>query len=274
MSSAAGRMAILSTLLFAAPGNALEVPPGSVVRWVGEGVTRCGEGGGRWTALDGVCYFPIDLLKSPGPVELRRERAGSWETVTVRVSDYPYPVQEITLQDETRVHLSSDDLARVQRENAAIGRLWSLTGPRRFRLPLGSPLADRPEGGRFGSRRIFNGEPRSPHSGADYAAQKGTPVLAVADGEVVLADEHFFAGNSVFVHHGDGLISMYFHLDRIDVKEGDQVERGQPVGLVGSTGRATGPHLHVGIRWRGRRVDPELLFGDPQALPEPAASAR
>ena len=92
-------------------------------------------------------------------------------------------------------------------------------------------------------------------------------MLAVADGTVVLAAEHFFSGNSVFVDHGDGLISMYFHFSKIGVKAGQQVKRGEELGRVGSTGRASGPHLHLGVRWHGARVDPEQLLTAPLSFP-------
>jgi murein DD-endopeptidase MepM/ murein hydrolase activator NlpD len=187
--------------------------------------------------------------------------------VSIRVGTYPYPVQTLTLPKE-KVDLSPEDLARVRRESQEIGRLWGRMAERRFALPLHPPLAPLPEGGRFGSRRVINGQPRSPHSGADYSAKAGEPILAVADGEVALADEHFFAGNSVFVDHGDGLISMYFHMSRILVQEGEIVRRGQVIGEVGATGRVTGPHLHFGLRWHGARIDPALLLGDPGGLPE------
>ncbi len=126
-----------------------------------------------------------------------------------------------------------------------------------------------PEGGRFGARRFFNGQPRSPHSGADYAAAEGTPVRAVAAGTVVLADDLFFSGRSLFVDHGDGLISMYFHLSEALPGEGEEVRRGETIGRVGQTGRATGPHLHFGVRWRGARIDPDPLFGSPDRVPTP-----
>jgi len=140
----------------------------------------------------------------------------------------------------------------------------ALVTPRRFALPLAPPLAELPAASRFGSRRVFNGQPRNPHSGADFAAKTGEPVRAVADGVVALAGNEFFAGNAVFLDHGDGLISMSFHLSEILVKEGDKVIRGQLLGKVGATGRVTGPHLHFGLRWHGARVDPlELLTGKP-----------
>jgi murein DD-endopeptidase MepM/ murein hydrolase activator NlpD len=244
-----------------------QVGPGSVVRWPGQGIESCALGERRWPALDGACFYAIDLLRGEGVLELVRRRAGERESVTIRVGAYPYPVQELTLP-ESQVDLSAEDLARVQRESREIGRLWGRAGERRFTLPLHPPLDPLPEGGRFGSRRVINGQPRSPHSGADYSAPAGQAVLAAADGVVALADEHFFAGRSVFLDHGDGLISMYFHLSAIEVEEGEMVGRGQVVGRVGSSGRATGPHLHFGLRWHRARIDPALLLGDPEGLPD------
>jgi murein DD-endopeptidase MepM/ murein hydrolase activator NlpD len=200
-------------------------------------------------------------------MNLLRTRGGESESVAVRVGAYPYPVQELTLP-RRQVDLSAEDLERVRRESRDIGRLWRRAGERRFTLPLHPPLDPLPEGGRFGSRRIINGQPRSPHSGADYSAPAGEPVLAAADGVAALVDEHFFAGRSVFIDHGDGLISMYFHLSAIEVEQGETVSRGQVIGRVGSSGRATGPHLHFGLRWHRARVDPVLLLGDPQGLPD------
>jgi len=244
-----------------------QVPPGSVVRWPGDDVQSCIQGQTTFPPLDGSCYYPIDLLRKSGVVELARTRDGRRETLAIRVGAYPYPVQTLTLPP-SQVDLSAEDLARVRRENADIGRLWGRRGPRLFSLPLHPPLEPLPRGGRFGSRRIINGQPKNPHTGADYSADGGEPVLAAADGIVALADEHFFAGNSVFLDHGDGLITMYFHMSRIDVKPGERVTRGQPIGAVGATGRATGPHLHFGIRWHRARVDPALLLGNPTGLPE------
>jgi len=248
-------------------GPVAQVPPGTVVRWAGAGTQSCSLGKTSFEPLDGVCYYPIDLLRKEGVVDLGRSRGGQGESLAIRVGAYPYPVQKLTLPP-SQVDLSAEDLARVRRESADIGRLWGRSGPRQFTLPLHPPLDPLPGGGRFGSRRVINGQPKSPHSGADYSAGAGEPVLAAADGTVALADHHFFAGKSVFLDHGDGLISMYFHLSRVSVEEGQTVSRGQPIGAVGATGRATGPHLHFGIRWRRARVDPALLLGDPAGLPE------
>jgi murein DD-endopeptidase MepM/ murein hydrolase activator NlpD len=244
-----------------------QVGPGSVVRWPGEGIESCAIAESRWLPLDGACFYPIDLLHGEGTMELERTRAGERESVNIRVGAYPYPVQKLTLP-KRQVDLSAEDLARVRRESREIARLWGRESDRRFELPLHPPLDPLPEGSRFGSRRIINDQPRSPHSGADYSASAGEAVLAAADGVVALVGEHFFAGRSVFLDHGDGLISMYFHMSAIEVKQGQTVSRGQVIGRVGSSGRATGPHLHFGLRWHRARVDPALLLGDPTGLPD------
>jgi len=110
-------------------------------------------------------------------------------------------------------------------------------------------------------RRFFNGEERNPHSGLDFAAATGTPIKSPAAGKVILTGNYFFNGNTVFVDHGQGLISMFCHLSRIDVAVGDEVPRGGVLGKVGSTGRATGPHLHWNVSLNGNRVDPAIFIG-------------
>jgi murein DD-endopeptidase MepM/ murein hydrolase activator NlpD len=251
---------------------AFEVRPGGIVRWPAAGAegvpVACQLGERRFEPLGDVCLFPIDLLRPAGRLDLLRWRGGRPERRSVTVGEYPYPVQRIQLPDDRMVHLSPEDLERVLREKERLAPLWALEGERRFTLPLHPPLLPLPAGGRFGSRRIINGEPRSPHSGVDYPARRGEAVLAIARGVVRLSDDLFFGGNSVFIDHGDGLVSMYMHLSRVDVAAGQQVERGQRIGAVGSTGRATGPHLHFGIRWHGARVDPALLLGPTDAIPK------
>ena len=252
-----------------APGWAEEttVSPGSVVGWPGVGVERCSREGLEWKPLAGRCWYPIDLLEPEGEISVVRWREGSREERSLRVGSYPYDVQYITLEDDSKVDLSAESLRRVQQENGKIASLWGLRSPRRFDLPLGPPMAPLPAAGRFGARRFFNNQPRNPHTGADYSADLGTHVLAVAPGVVVLTGDFFFPGKSVFVDHGDGLISMYFHLSGIAVEEGDEVRVGEIVGLVGQSGRATGPHLHFGVRWHGSRLDPALLLGPLENVP-------
>jgi murein DD-endopeptidase MepM/ murein hydrolase activator NlpD len=112
----------------------------------------------------------------------------------------------------------------------------------------------------FGTRRVFNGETKSVHEGLDYAVPTGTPVKAINAGTVILARPLYFEGNCVVLDHGQGLLSLYLHFSRFEVKEGDRVKRGQVLGLSGGTGRATGPHLHVAIRWQGIYVSPAALL--------------
>jgi len=253
----------------AAPLLGAEAPvvvrPGTMVRWPGEGIAWCELGARRFEPLDGACYFPVDLLRRAGPLELARGRGGRREAAAVRVGRFDYPIQKLTLPRHM-VELSPEDLARVNRENREMARLWTREGPRRFSLPLAPPLDPLPAGGRFGHRRVINGSPRSPHGGADYSVGEGTPVRSAADGTVAMVADQFFGGNAVFVDHGDGLVTMYMHMSRVDVAESQSVRRGERVGAVGSTGRATGPHLHFGLRWRGARVDPALLLGKPEAI--------
>ena len=247
---------------------AVEVVPGGVARWAGEGITRCGDARETWKPLDEACFYPVDLGQEEGTLEILRERMGRRETATLRVLPPPYAEENLEV-DPRKVRLSKKDRHRADRERKAVGPLFSLRTNPAFSLPLGSPLENAPPPRNFGTRRLFNDEPRSAHGGTDYRALTGTPVLASESGLVVLAANHFFAGKNVFVDHGGGLISMYMHLSRIDVKTGQRVKKGDRLGLAGATGRVTGPHLHFGLRWRGARVDPALLLGDPAALPSP-----
>ena len=253
-----------------APAAAQTAPPGSLVHWPGEGIERClvADRAFAPTEIDGQsgCLVPVGLTRT-GDIVAERDRDGGRERLSIGLGEYPYSVQRLTIKDQSRVDLSPENLARVQRENALIAKLWGRQGGSRFTLPLGPPLEKLPAGGRFGAKRIINGEPRSPHTGADYAVPQGTPVLAVDDAVVALTGEFFFSGNAVFLDHGNGLISMYFHLHEVFVEQGEEVSRGRLIGTVGSTGRSTGPHLHFGVRWQGARIDPSLLLGESEKIP-------
>jgi murein DD-endopeptidase MepM/ murein hydrolase activator NlpD len=146
--------------------------------------------------------------------------------------------------------------ARVVREAAELQELWRHSSTDRlWRGPFVAPVPNT-VGSRFGSRSIFNGEVRSPHSGADFASPTGTPIAAPNAGRVVLARNLYFSGNTVILDHGLGLFSLLAHLSVIAVHEGDSVATGQEIGKVGATGRVTGPHLHWAVRVGGARVDP------------------
>ena len=209
---------------------------------------------GQWLAVVGLA---LDL--PPGTHELTVDDGDGERTQAFAVSAKRYPEQRITLKDSSKVTLSDDDAARAVAEIATIQQLkrhWreAPNADSDFQLPAKGRLASR-----FGLRRYFNGEARAPHSGLDLAVGRGTPIGASAPGQVLAVGDYFFNGKTVFVDHGNGLISMYCHLERIDVAAGDSVARGQRVGLSGMSGRASGPHLHWSVILNGAMVDPELF---------------
>ena len=231
-----------------------------MVRWTAPQTTECRIDGRSYAPHGETCYFGVDLERT-GEIPIERQRAGAVDRAVIAIGDYPYTVQNVTLPTDKHVELAPADLARSERERERIDALWaSRDSQRRFELPIAAPLARLQSQGSFGKKRVFNGQPRSPHSGEDYRATSGTPALAVAPGVVALAEEHFFGGNSVFIDHGDGLYTMYLHLSQIQVKPGQEVKAGDRIGLVGATGRASGPHLHFGVRWHGARIDPAVLL--------------
>lgn len=171
-----------------------------------------------------------------------------------------FPVQRLTLPREM-VELDALTLRRVEEESKRLRTLYATITPERlwrgrFTKPVG--VTDAGEG--FGARRIINGQARAPHAGLDYSADAGTPVVAANTGRVTLVAEYFFPGRLVVLDHGLGLYTLYFHLERADVADGDRVERGQIIGRVGASGRATGPHLHFAAHLRQARVDPAVLL--------------
>lgn len=252
--------------------NIVTAPQGGVARWAGMAASECGVYGKRYAAVDAVCYYPVDIRTKPGTHEIALwDQDGKQHLGSLRVEKAEFPEVEMELPESLDRFLnpSAEETKRAVAERSDIGKiLGGGEGAAKFSLPLGEPAASLPKSADdFGSERLFNKEHKSLHSGRDYPVSIGSAVNAVADGTVVLAADHFYAGNSVFVDHGAGLVSMNFHLDSIAVKTGDEVKRGQTLGKVGSTGRATGPHLHIGLRWLGKRVDPALLFDNPTTLP-------
>lgn len=251
-----------------AAGFRVEVEQGGVARWDGEGTTRCGMDGRGFAPVDGSCWFPIDFKRDPGKIEIARWTASGMETGWLTIVPREFEKQDIEFPDDKYVHLSASDLERHYSEQAKIRPLlrqgWKK--PAKFSIPLGKPAAELPKGGGFGAHRTFNGEPRARHRGTDYAIPAGTPVTAVAAGDVKLAEEHFFAGLGAYVDHGNGLFSLYFHMQSA-TETGTAVEKGGKVGEVGSTGRSTGPHLHLGLHWRGAWIDPEWLYLKSDSIP-------
>jgi murein DD-endopeptidase MepM/ murein hydrolase activator NlpD len=224
----------------------------------------------EWKAVIGL---PLTL--PPGQHRLHTDAGGTARGLEFAVSSKHYPVQHLTIKDKRKVEPLPEDMARIEKDSAEIDRAfrhWSDTAPTDLRLEL-------PSRGRlssnFGLKRVLNGQPRASHTGLDIAAPVGTPVVAPAPGRVIAIGDYFFTGNTVFLDHGQGLITMYIHLDSIAVTAGEQVSRGQRLGEIGLTGRTTGAHLHWAVSLNNARVDPALFLdaGVSAATAAPAARA-
>jgi murein DD-endopeptidase MepM/ murein hydrolase activator NlpD len=210
--------------------------------------------GSGWVAVVG-----IPLTAVPGTQQATVRGPEGRQEIEFMIGQKLYASQSLKVAPR-QVNLSAADLARVNRERASLERVlshWSESPPSTLRW---SPPVPGVRSSSFGMRRIFNGESRNPHSGMDIAAPAGTPVLLPVAGTVVETGDYFFTGNTVFVDHGRGLISMYCHLSAIDVQPGQQIAAGTRIGAVGMTGRATGPHLHWALSLNHAWVDPELFL--------------
>lgn len=225
------------------------------------------EDGQSWQAVVGL---PLSL--KAGIHTLVIETAHVRKRLTFQVRPKTYATQHLVIADRRLVEPGPDDLARIRDDQAAIRMAFatwtdSALPPLRLSLPARGRLSSP-----FGLKRYFNGEPRQPHSGIDIAAPAGTPVTAPAEGTVIVTGDFFFNGRTVFLDHGQGLITMYNHLERVYVQPGERVARGQPIGEIGMTGRVTGPHLHWTVSLNNARVDPMLFLGEEEraALATPA----
>jgi hypothetical protein len=240
------------------------------LRGASEGATVEGTVDGR-----SLVFFPyaaghaalvgFDLEVTPGtkPWQLAILETGRDPQTTkgkVQLRPRSFPVQRLSLPPGM-VDLDPETERRAVAEAERLQTLYrTITPERLWRGVFTRPVGGAEPGTGFGSRRIINGKPRMPHGGADYAAPTGTPVVAVNSGRVALVGDFFFPGRLVAIDHGLGLYTLYFHLDSAAVSQGDPVERGQTIGTVGATGRATGPHLHFGAHVAGARIDPATLL--------------
>jgi biotin carboxyl carrier protein len=212
--------------------------------------------GTGWIAVIGI---PLSAPLSPRVVIVRSGDVR--QELEFPIGDKHYASQSLKVAP-AQVNLSRADLERVNREKLIIDRdlsRWSDDQPEMLRMEQPVPGV---RSSSFGLRRIFNGESRTPHGGMDIAAPIGTPVKAPLAGTVIDTGDYFFTGNTVFLDHGRGVISMYCHLSAIEVKPGQRVAVGATLGAVGKTGRATGPHLHWGLILNRAWVDPELFIAD------------
>lgn len=213
-----------------------------------------------------VGLLGIDMEDKPGVYDLTIEMPQGEQTrvlhYEVEVLKEKFRVERLTLPKD-KVDLDEKSLQRWKAEQEQVKTALAEDSPvRLWRASFVEPVSGR-RTGIFGSVRIMNGQPRSPHNGEDIGAPVGTPVMVTNDGVVRLTVDHLFSGKGIYVDHGLGFYSMYFHLSEILVKEGDTVRAGQVIGRVGATGRATGPHLHWGVKLNGARVNPYALLDLP-----------
>ncbi|MGA0019072.1 MAG: peptidoglycan DD-metalloendopeptidase family protein [Steroidobacteraceae bacterium] len=263
-------LSVLSTTISRANGlelpQALAVPGGVVILPVSGDAERAPAvtfegkrvmvlpGADSWLAVVG-----IPLSQTPGTVEIDVRRGGSSERIEFLVEGKSYSTQRLSVAPG-KVNLSEPDAARVAKETPHIrGVMSTFTDQPPASLRFISPVKG-PKSSSFGLRRVFNNQPRNPHSGMDIAAPTGTPIVAPAPGVVLDTGDYFFNGKSVFIDHGSGLITLYCHLSEIEVTAGQTVNTGDRLGQVGATGRVTGPHLHWGVSLNRAYVDPALFL--------------
>jgi murein DD-endopeptidase MepM/ murein hydrolase activator NlpD len=209
----------------------------------------------EWTAIVG-----IPLAATPGEAHITvRTDHGRERQIIYTVAEKRYREQRLSVAPRT-VDLSAENQARYERERDHIATVTATRTELRpdAALQMRVPVPGR-RSGSFGLRRVFNGQPRNPHSGMDIAAATGTSVVAPLAGRVIDTGDYFFNGGTVWLDHGGGLLTMYCHLSRVDVKVGDLLKTGEQLAAVGATGRVTGPHLHWSVMLNRAMVDPALF---------------
>ena len=244
------------------PGTFAASPvPGGVYVWQAPaGVSQVTFKGKPVMRLGDTVFVGLPITMQSGQTQLEYQLAGQTKTHQFEVEDKQYTEQHITIADKAMVDPPAETLQRIRSESVRQRGLYNSFNPptdltEGFALPLEGVTTSL-----YGHRRYFNGQPRSPHSGLDIAAPTGTPIKAAGKGTIILADDLYFNGNTLFVDHGQGLITMYCHMSELLVAEGDEVDQGQVIGRVGATGRVTGPHLHWSVSLNGTRVDPSVFL--------------
>ncbi|MBT96457.1 MAG: peptidase M23 [Acidimicrobiaceae bacterium] len=214
---------------------------------------------------NGIQYAIVGI---PLTVEAGRENlyldlpGGQKKTISFRVEAKTYTEQHLTITNSRQVNPNASDLERISQERAEMDSAfssWNEIVVPTFEM---KPPVTGVRSSSFGLKRFFNGQARNPHSGMDIAAEEGTPIYAPAAGQIVATGNYFFNGNTIILDHGHGLISLYCHMNTIDVELGTHVVAGDQIGKVGQTGRVTGPHLHWSINLNNTRIDPALFLAD------------
>ena len=249
--------------------NALQVPGGVARLSLGPAAARPVAQAGEvpllvlgdvieWTALVGI---PLSAVPGRASITVKTTEDSGSRQVGYSVAPKRYTEQRLKVAPGT-VDLSPDNQARYERERAhqaTVMATFSEPLPQAAALQMRVPVPGR-RSSSFGLRRVFNGQARNPHSGMDIAAATGTAIVAPLPGRVIDTGDYFFNGNTVWLDHGGGLLSMYCHLSAIGVTTGDVLKTGETLGKVGATGRVTGPHLHWGVMLNRTMVDPSLFL--------------
>ena len=210
----------------------------------------------QWIAVVGI---PLSSKPGKHSIEVSIQDEETY-SIEFKINNKHYESQHITLKNKRQVNPNSLDLTRINQEKKQMSRVFTTWREQTEDLsPFIKPVQG-PYSSPFGLRRFFNQQPRKPHSGVDIAAPTGTNIIAPADGVIGSRGSYFFNGNTVLIDHGQGLISMFCHMNTIDVKLGQLIKRGEVVGTVGQTGRATGPHLHWSLSLNNSRINPTLFL--------------
>lgn len=218
------------------------------------------KGSQNWLAVVG-----IPLSAKTGRHSINIVHSTRKKTIkTFNVKNYPYRTQRLTIKNTNKVNPNKKSTKRIEREFFLKKKLRGTFTASQPHFNFIKPTTGR-DSGRFGLRRILNKQKRNPHSGMDIAAPQGRSVKATETGQVIFAGDLFFTGKVVYLDHGNGLLSLYAHLSKINVKKGQRVKRGQLIGKVGKTGRVTGPHLHWSVYLNGNAVDPSLFLSKTKA---------
>ncbi len=203
-------------------------------------------------------FVPVDIDTEPGDYSISLKPEGIEAKLNIRIKPYAFPTKKITLPEE-KVTLSPEDSLRVEREYLLQEEIWKYETEKSWGGGFISPTATAVSE-KFGVTRIMNEKKRSVHLGIDLKGKSGTPIRAINSGKVVLREELFYGGNTLIIDHGMGLLSVYMHLSGFNVEKGAEVSKGDVVGYVGMTGRATGPHLHMSVKLHGVSINPEALM--------------